>query len=738
AAASTVYVTYHCTPIVWAPEGAGTGRITLSKLDPGDIDFSDGAIYTTSEPVYFDGPATGNIAKDPPRLNYYSFAASDGFTRAKYAPNDVRPSPGAYGIEMDTLVTADQQTYRMTFNGFPVSSRPDPVSPVLLGPLASSPVDGDLALGNPVVILTPEDGMPQVLPQGDFASRMEYELDYVLGTVRLGAPGAPADLVQASYWFARALPMVRYNNPPVLTSGRVTPEVGSQFTTYTYTVTYTDTDGLNGTAPTYVRVVIDGTPYSMECVSPGVPIYRNGVEYRYQTKLAPNMSHRYYFEASDGYGYALFHAPSILVSQTSFDAASATSVVSALGQAWKPSVHKNATIAWVTGKRAGKYDTILDNTASTLTVGGLLNADAATQPVVGDQFKVTKSESSLTAFTAPGAIDGPFINDAPYLTDGVIAAAYAIKRGDPVTYMVSYHDSDNDAPADGYPMAWVGGLDWEFNGGITSRIYGDVTLITGDNEAWTPSQFKDQPLTWITGKRVGITDTILDNTSNMLIISGRLDLSITTRPEVSDRFSILQATGTAAAIDYRAAAFVDDTKAFVPDVLAGERIQMVTGSGLGAVFNVAANTAEMLVIAGRQLPTSSDDPAVVATGVASGDSYSIHDFLVGAITLNLNDGGLVSMKFNNSPGWETGQFAGLVIQMMSGTAVWKNYTILDNTADTLYFSQQASVFVNDGVATGDVVRIAGLKMDKKSPGENDYTVAPGVYYTVTIPGLGLG
>lgn len=741
AAASTVYVTYHCTPIVWAPDGSGTGRIALSKLDPGDIDFRDGAIFTTSAPVYFDGPATGNIAKDPPRLNYYSFAASDGFTRAKYAPNDARPSPGAYGVEMDMLVTGDQQTYRMTFNGFPLSSRPDPVSPVLLGPLAASAADGDLALVNTIVTLTPEGGMPQVLPQGDFASRMEYELDYALGTVRLGAapePGAPADLLQASYWFARALPMVQYNNPPVLTSGRLAPEVGSQFTTYTYTVTYTDTDGLNGTAPSYVRVVIDGTTYSMSRVSSGVPIYRNGVEYRYQTKLAPNTSHRYYFEASDGYGYAIFHAPSIPVSQISFDAAAGTTLVSATGQSWKASEHKNGTVAWVTGKRAGKYDTILDNAASTLTVGGLLNADPAAQPVAGDQFKVTKSESSLTAFTAPGAIDGPFINDAPYLTDGVVVAVGAIKRGDPVTYTVSYHDSDNDAPADGYPIAWVGGTNWEFNGGVTSRLYGEVTLITDDSQAWTPSQFKDQPLTWITGKRVGITDTILDNTSNMLIMSGRLDSSITTRPEVSDRFSILQATGTASAMDYRAAAFVDDTKAFAPDALAGERIQMVTGSGLGAVFDVAANTAEMLAISGRQLPTSSADPAVAATGVASGDSYSVHDFLVGAITLNANDGGLVSMKFNNSPGWVTDQFAGLVIQMMSGTAVWKKYTILNNTADTLYFSQQASVFVNDGVATGDLVRIAGLKMDKQSPGENDYTVAPGVYYTVTIPGLGLG
>lgn len=739
AAAGPVYVTYHSTPIKWAPEGARTGRISLVKLDPSDTNFTDGVIYTTSSAIQFEGPTTANIAADPPRLNYYAFEASDGFTRARYTPTGARPSPGAYGVEADEVVTGDRQNYQMTFGGFPLSAPPNPVSPVVVGPLASVTMP-DLVPGAPVVTLAAPGADPAVLTQGDFAAKTEYEVDYALGRIRLGATADVDDAVRASYWFARALPVVQYNNPPVLTSGRVNPETGSQFTTYTYSVVYTDTDGLNGTAPSYVRVVIDGVPYTMQRVSSGQPIYRNGVEYRYQTTLVANAAHRYHFETSDGYGYAVFHAPSVPVSAIQFNAD--TTVVSAANPGWKPSEHKNATIAWVTGKRAGLYDMVLDSTASTLTVSGALNADPATQPAVGDQFKVTRSQSSLTAFNAPGAIDGPFINDAPYLTtsgsyDTGISPTTG-RRDTQFTYSTWYHDSDNDAPADGYPIVWIGGSVWEFNGGIISRLHESVTLITDSSQSWTPSQFKGQPLTWITGKRVGITDTILDNTSRMLIVSGRLDSSIVTRPEVSDQFGILQSTGTASAIDYRAAAFEDDSKQFIADSLAGKRVQMVVGNAMGAVFAVTANTAQFLAISDRLLPTSSADPEVVATGVSSGDSYSIQDMLVGAITLNLNDNGYVSMRFGNAPGWLADQFAGLVIQMMTGDAAWKKYTIISNTEDTLYFAQQASVFVNDGVKTGDEARVAGLKMEKVTAGANDYTVPPGVQFAVTVPGLGIG
>jgi len=47
----------------------------------------------------------------------------------------------------------------------------------------------------------------------------------------------------------------------------------------------------------------------MASVQQASPIFRNGVEYRYQTNtLASGVSHRYHFEASNGFGYAVFDA----------------------------------------------------------------------------------------------------------------------------------------------------------------------------------------------------------------------------------------------------------------------------------------------------------------------------------------------------------------------------------------------------------------------------------------------
>jgi len=116
-------------------------------------------------------------------------------------------------------------------------------------------------------------------------------------------------------------------------------------------------------------------------------------------------------------------------------------------------------------------------------------------------------------------------------------------------------------------MTWIGSTEWQPSVGITTSVYPAVTLITNNANTWQASQFKNQPITWTTGKRVGMTDTIIDNTSNLLVILGALGTDPNTTPVVSDKYAILQATGTVAAIDYLAAAFVDDVKSLIPDIL---------------------------------------------------------------------------------------------------------------------------------------------------------------------------
>ena len=84
------------------------------------------------------------------------------------------------------------------------------------------------------------------------------------------------------------------NIAPSLISGSVFPTSGTTDTTFTYEVTYSDA---NGDAPSYVRVYIDGTWYSMTNVS---GTYTSGALYRYTTNSLDTSSHNYYFGASDG------------------------------------------------------------------------------------------------------------------------------------------------------------------------------------------------------------------------------------------------------------------------------------------------------------------------------------------------------------------------------------------------------------------------------------------------------
>lgn len=663
--AGTVYVTYHSTPIDWSDDAGNRGRIPLAKVDPSDVNFADGARYRNAEPIQFFGPASSNQALHPPVLNYYAFEASDGSDRARYEPEAVRPSTGAFNVEMEELSSADNQTFDLSFGGYPSSEAGEPVAPVVAGPFSSVGGNSPRFLQDVVVRLT-SGGTTTVLTKGDGATKNDYQVDYALGRIILGAPADEGDVVTATYWWADSLTPIAFNNPPVLTEGRVTPRVGSLTTPFTFSVVYRDVDGINGTPPTYVEVVINGVAFPMTPKTAGQQVYKNGVEYVYTTKLNSQTPYRFHFRASDGYGYAVF--------------------------------------------------------------------DAGTPA----------SRSGLIPISPVFDILGPYINDAPILQNGSISG-FTILRNQAVTYSVAYRDTDNDAPGSAYPITWVGDIDWEFNGGIIATntaeeaaLYNEVTLITDDGQEWTPGQFRGQPITWQTGKRVGITDSILDNTATMLVVNSRLDSDVNRRPEVSDQFAILQAAGTVSSIDYTAAAFRDYRKNFTTDALVEDRVQIVTGSARGNIYKVAANTGQLVVLSDRVFPTPATNPDVAGAGLLGSDAYSIHDILVGQVAINPNDNGLVSLTFNNTPEWEVDQFAGLVVQMLTGQAANKSYTILSNTANKLVLAQAAGTILNDNIANGDVARVAGLAMQKVIPSETDYTVPLGVQYRATVPGLGLG
>ena len=78
------------------------------------------------------------------------------------------------------------------------------------------------------------------------------------------------------------------NNSPALTSGSVTPSIGTTTTTFTYKVTYSDRDG---DSPITYCVIIDGKWYSMTYVSGNMTL---GALYQYKTTLSAG-NHNYYF-----------------------------------------------------------------------------------------------------------------------------------------------------------------------------------------------------------------------------------------------------------------------------------------------------------------------------------------------------------------------------------------------------------------------------------------------------------
>ncbi len=95
---------------------------------------------------------------------------------------------------------------------------------------------------------------------------------------------------------------VENNNAPTLSSGSVSPNPGKHSDLFNYTVNYVDIDG---DAPAYVNVSINGTYYSMSKQNPYDYEYTDGCIYEYKTYL--NWSaypYNYSFGCSDGKYFA--------------------------------------------------------------------------------------------------------------------------------------------------------------------------------------------------------------------------------------------------------------------------------------------------------------------------------------------------------------------------------------------------------------------------------------------------
>nr|MDO8114546.1 hypothetical protein [Candidatus Sigynarchaeota archaeon] len=95
---------------------------------------------------------------------------------------------------------------------------------------------------------------------------------------------------------ANAVNFVCDSNPPVLSSGTVTPSSGSDMDLFTFSVLYTDVDN---DPPTSITVIINGTAHGIAKQNASDVNYADGCIYQYPTYLATG-SYTYFFNCSSG------------------------------------------------------------------------------------------------------------------------------------------------------------------------------------------------------------------------------------------------------------------------------------------------------------------------------------------------------------------------------------------------------------------------------------------------------
>jgi hypothetical protein len=83
--------------------------------------------------------------------------------------------------------------------------------------------------------------------------------------------------------------------PPVLSDTTLNPGSGNMTIPYTFTVKYTDRDNY---APTYMRIILNGTAFQMNKQNSTDSNYIDGCIYNFTTVLSGNVT--YYYEANDG------------------------------------------------------------------------------------------------------------------------------------------------------------------------------------------------------------------------------------------------------------------------------------------------------------------------------------------------------------------------------------------------------------------------------------------------------
>jgi len=425
-------------------------NVLIGQVDPvsGNIVWDSGhamqpadssTIYTAGKDYIFQTKLAG---AQTPLQYYYCFVASDGINVAQF---DQVNSPSA-DVVWDTMFNSDPTQRhlgeRLTPSDPPTNHTFVTTQHPLVGPISPSP----LAINNQYSYPIVRNDQGTLLVYGSSSSQTtptwNYWIEYNNGVIHLNSSDPASAYVDVQYLFGVLGPnAVGADVPPTLSSGTVTPLEGYSTDNYVFSVIYQDTSGPNGQME-YVHVNIDGVSHVMQPLT-STPNYKTGAKFTYSQTLTPGI-HQYFFEASDGAGYAL-----------------------------------------------------LDANGSSNSGGQI----PATVPIVG-----------------------PYVCDLPTLTSPSVNpdATTNTNVGTQITYTVTYKETNNEAPRQGYPCVYIDQPittshtnETNYNGTVFAV---DKTTISDTSQNWTPHQFVGLPLQMTSGISSGKIYVVSDNTTNQITL----------------------------------------------------------------------------------------------------------------------------------------------------------------------------------------------------------------------------
>jgi hypothetical protein len=120
---------------------------------------------------------------------------------------------------------------------------------------------------------------------------------------------------------------------------------------------------------------------------------------------------------------------------------------------------------------------------------------------------------------------------------------------------------------------------------------GTATTLVDSTKNWNNNQWINCKVRVVCGTGIGNESTITSNTATTLTVAswGVATPDATTKYEILDAFGVVTTAGVSTTI-------TDANKNWTTNILAGKRVRIVAGTGVGAEVNITSNTATVMTV----------------------------------------------------------------------------------------------------------------------------------------------